>query len=344
MRLAMLTVVPLDEDPRARRAANAAGKLGIQVSKISVARGSARAARPKASTSFAREMRGLIRLLRLGMRTGQLLRASKGVHAEVVHAHDLDTLPAGAVLAHRNRSRLVYDAHELYTGFDYEPPRLWLTAVSRLEGALCRRADSVVTVSNQIADELVRRHNLSRRPYIVLNCPPLEDAEIGLHTGSLRVIYQAAVGPGRTLDDLPDVPGVDLHARVLGATSAPTHVRLHPPVEPAELIRALAPYDVGLVIDRPETDNARFALPNKLFEYLMAGLAVVVPDVPAMSRLVEREGVGRTYGAGRLADVLTEIAADRPALEEMRRRARRAAVERYNAEAQCPALYAAWGL
>ncbi len=107
MRLAMLTVVPLDEDPRARRAANAAGKLGIHVSKISVARGSARAARPKASTSFAREMRGLIRLLRLGMRTGQLLRASKGVHAEVVHAHDLDTLPAGAVLAHRNRLCIV---------------------------------------------------------------------------------------------------------------------------------------------------------------------------------------------------------------------------------------------
>ena len=62
---------------------------------------------------------------------------------------------------------------------------------------------------------------------------------------------------------------------------------------------ALTPFDIGLVIDRPETDNARFALPNKLFEYMMAGLAVVVPNVPAMARLVETEGIGRTYEPGR---------------------------------------------
>ena len=91
-------------------------------------------------------------------------------------------------------------------------------------------------------------------------------------------------------------------------------------------------------------ENARLALPNKLFEYLMAGLAVVVPEAPAMASLVKREGVGRTFRPGRLGDVLKELAADRAAVEAMRRRARAVAVERYNAEAQRPALYAAWGL
>ena len=261
-----------------------------------------------------------------------------------MHAHDLDTLPAAWLLARRRKARLVYDAHELYTGFDRDPPRLWLAVAGRLEGALARRAAAVVTVSDEIADELARRHRLARRPLVVLNCPPSEEVELALHDGPLRAIYQAAVGPGRDLDDLPDVTGVELHARVLGASSAPAHVTMHDPVEPDALIGALVPFDVGLVIDRPETENARLALPNKLFEYLMAGLAVVVPDVPAMARLVEREGVGRTYAPGRLGAVLAELAADRPAVEEMRRRARAAAVERYNAEAQRPALYEAWGL
>jgi len=63
-----------------------------------------------------------------------------------------------------------------------------------------------------------------------------------------------------------------------------------------------------------------------------------------MARLVEREGVGRTYAPGRLGAVLAELAADRPAVEAMRRRARAAAVERYNAEAQRPVIYEAWGL
>jgi glycosyltransferase involved in cell wall biosynthesis len=273
-----------------------------------------------------------------------LARRTRAVEADIVHAHDLDTLPAGWLLARRRNARLVYDAHELYTGFDREPPRIWLAVVRRLEGALARRAAAVLTVSDEIADELTRRHRLPRRPLVVLNCPTIQEVDVTAHDGPLRAIYQAAVGPGRDLDDLPAVPGVELHARVLGATAAPPHVTLHEPVGPDALISALAPFDVGLVIDRPETENARLALPNKLFEYLMAGLAVVVPDVPAMARLVEREGVGRTYPPGGLAAVLAELAADRPAVEEMRSRARAAAVERYNAEAQRPALYAAWGI
>jgi glycosyltransferase involved in cell wall biosynthesis len=164
------------------------------------------------------------------------------------------------------------------------------------------------------------------------------------HDGPVRAIYQAAAGPGRHLEDLPVVAGVEVHARVLGDVTAPPHVMLHPSLAPEELVQALREFDIGLVIDRPETENARLALPNKLFEYLMAGLAVLVPRAPAMAALVEREGIGRVYEPGLLGEALAALAADRPALEAMRRRARQAAVDRYNAEAQRPVLYEAWGL
>jgi len=204
-----------------------------------------------------------------------------------------------------------------------------------------------VTVSEPIADELTRRHQLRRRPLVVLNCPALSTVPLAAHSGELRVVYQAAAGPGRHLEDLAAVAaldGVRVGSRVVGQDDPPAGVERLDPVGPDQLVEALAPFDVGLVIDRITTENSRYALPNKLFEYLMAGLAVVVPDAPAMASLVEREGVGRVYEPGELDRAVLALAADRQLTEDLRRRARVAAVDRFNAEAQWPVLRAAWGL
>jgi glycosyltransferase involved in cell wall biosynthesis len=93
------------------------------------------------------------------------------------------------------------------------------------------------------------------------------------------------------------------------------------------------------------TRNDELVFPNKLFEYLMAGLAVAVPRLPGMAPFVDGEATGLTYEPGRpeeLGDALTRLAQDPARLEELRGRARRLAVERFNAEAQRPALEAVW--
>jgi glycosyltransferase involved in cell wall biosynthesis len=80
---------------------------------------------------------------------------------------------------------------------------------------------------------------------------------------------------------------------------------------------------------------------------MMAGLAVVVPRLPGLAAIVEREGVGLTFeprDAADLAAVLERLAADRELLGELRERARQLALERYNAEEQALALAAAWQL
>jgi SAM-dependent methyltransferase len=114
-------------------------------------------------------------------------------------------------------------------------------------------------------------------------------------------------------------------------------VRVVEPVEPTALVRALVGFDVGLVINRPLTRNDELVLPNKLFDYLMAGLAVVAPRLPGLAPLVEREQVGVLYEPGRpesLGRVLGELAADRDRVSALGRNARRLALDRYNAEAQ----------
>jgi len=118
-------------------------------------------------------------------------------------------------------------------------------------------------------------------------------------------------------------------------------------VPPDRAVEGLRDHDVGVIFDRPVTLNGRLSLPNKLFEYLMAGLAVVVPCLPALAPLVERDQIGVLFDpgdSGALARALEELAADRERLAELRSRARAAAVARYNAQAQLPALAQAWGV
>lgn len=342
--LLVLTTVPAELDPRAQRQLAAARVRGLEIATADLGLGVGRGnVRPE--DLLRRELRGILRIVRLALRTRRLTnQIRRHPRADVVHANDFETLPA-AVLGGR-RSRIVYDAHELYAAFEPRPPRLYRAALLLLERWLARRADAVVTVSDALADELARRHALRRRPLVVLNCPPLTEVAVEPRTTPPRAIYQAATGPGRNLEDLAEAAGsgVQLAARILGPAATPPGVHRLDPVGPEELVHALAPFDIGLVIDRPETENARLALPNKLFEYLMAGLAVLVPRSPAMQGFVEEHEVGLAYEQGRIADALRELASDRPRLDEMRRRARALAVERYNAEAQRPALYAAWGL
>jgi glycogen(starch) synthase len=383
-RLAILTAAELTRDPRARRQAVAGRRLGFEVVGVSgqisgeppapldgvevVRVGRVGRANPDweraasgGRSAVLRELRGLFRLGRLGLRTAALARAARGVDADVVHSNDLETLPA-AWLAARGRARLVYDAHELYAEFDSDPPRFYRAVMTAIEGALARRADTVVTVSEPIAAELERRLRLRARPLVVLNAPELDPRESEpAGEGRLRVVYQGAFGRGRPLEELLDAvgraPSVRLTIRVVRTPSETVlaevarrglsdRVEVAAPLSPDRLLDGLRGHEVGVVFDRPVTLNAELSLPNKLFDYLMAGLAVVAPRLPALTPVVEGGRVGMVFEPGRpeaLAAALESLAADRDGLAEYRRRARELAKTRYNAEVQAATLAKAWG-
>jgi glycosyltransferase involved in cell wall biosynthesis len=386
-RLLMLTPGELTRDPRARRAAVAATAAGyevvglcglhpgdqpvaLQVTQIvrvgarrsTGRRSSAGLLRRRRSSPLMREARGLARIARLAALNVRLLVASEGLKPlDIVHAHDVDTLPAAWLIGRRAHARVVYDAHEVYADQEPNPPRLQRAVVRRLERSLARSADAVVTVSEPIADELRRTLQLRAKPTVVLSCPARVEIEPAARgPGRLLAVYQGAPGPGRQLADLLEAAaGADethLTIRLANAELAELRravamrgldgsVEIADPVPPDELVAALTGFHVGLVINRPLTRNDELVLPNKLFEYLMAGLAVVVPRLPGLADLVEREGVGLTYEPGRpdaLAAALSRLARDAALLEELRRRARRLALERYNAELEAEALVRVW--
>src|SRR5919106_2061803 len=101
--------------------------------------------------------------------TRELTNAALATPADVYHAHDLNTLPAGVAAARRHRARLVYDAHELYPEMAGLGPReraRW----ARLDRRLIGLADAVIVPSEGRADEFARRYSIAR-PLVVMNCP-----------------------------------------------------------------------------------------------------------------------------------------------------------------------------
>lgn len=288
--------------------------------------------------------------------------------ADVFHANDANTLPAAWLAMRRFRVALVYDAHELETGRNFGNStlagfyqRFW----SLPERLLIRKADAVITVCESIADALVQLYGISR-PTVVINCP--EKREI-VRSNRLReelrippdlriVLYQGAVASGRGLepflDAVQDVSGVA--AVVLGdgpllqglreraQSGALERVFLPGKVPLSALADYTASADIGITTIQATCRSYYYALPNKLFEYIHAGLPVVGSDLPEIARVIRSFDVGEVVDpddSGAIADALRRLLDDRR-YREARANTRRAA-EIYNWQhesAKLLALYA----
>ena len=243
-----------------------------------------------------------------------------------MHANDLETLPAAYLLAKELHSRLVYDAHELYAEFDPDPPRIARRRArpdrAQARAARRRRRDGqradrrgAPPPARRRADRRPERARARRRAS--RRSPP---------TGRCAPSTRARSEPGRPLEDLLEAirraPSVRLtlrvepldarsaRARAAAPTSRPRDVQ--DPVPPTRSSTALHGHHVGLLFDRPLTRNAELSAPNKLFEYLMAGLAVVAPDLPGLRWLAEEE-LGVLFEAGSpesFGPALESLAAD----------------------------------
>jgi len=102
-------------------------------------------------------------------------------------------------------------------------------------------------------------------------------------------------------------------------------LKILPPVPYEELLEWTASADIGLIVYSPDQSlNVKMCLPNKLFEYLMAGLPVLATPLDAVADILRTYNVGRIVPSLKPADVgvaISEMLKDRDALASMRRNA-----------------------
>lgn len=243
-------------------------------------------------------------------------REALRVPARVYHASDLYVLPALYAAARRYGARLAYDARELYPHVGATAGRPWARLFwSLLEGVYIRRADAVFTVNESIARRLASTCGIAP-PTVLYNTPPVQQVsrtrwlheQTGLPPETVLVLYQGYLKKGRgcerLLEAMPKVKGAALvflgegplqprleaRARQLGLER---RVKFLPMVPPNELLHATASADIGACLIEGIMLSLHLALPNKLFEYLMAGLPVLASDLPEIRRVVAGHDVGR---------------------------------------------------
>ena len=261
---------------------------------------------------------------------------------DLLHAHDVHLVGVASRAVERRRARgipasWVYDAHEFVAGLSVygSRTRRKVAAYLSLESEYIGSAAGVLTVTQPLAEELQRRYQLPTCPTVVMNSPVLAAGSgkvevdlrttIGLADDVPLMVYSGAITQARGIQTavaaLPDLPGVHLAlvcvpntavpqaGRLLAqATALGVADRLHlvDPVRPEEVSAFVAGADVGL-LPLLHFGSHEMALANKLFEYLYAGVPVLVSDCRAQADFVRRHGVGAVHIADDATSFATEL-------------------------------------
>ncbi len=257
----------------------------------------------------------------------QVLVRFKDSQYDLIIAHDLHTLPVALALAAKHGAKVLLDAHE-YEPRHFDDSWRFRMLYQPYWDDICRRylprIDAMITVCQGIADEYARVYGaacdvLTNAPFYEELSPRPTDAEC------IRLIHHGGLHPSRKLENmifLMDRLDERFHLDFMLLLNSPRYTQyLHQlkelarkrlriqfcePVPMPEIARSINQYDLGIYLMSPTNFNNRMALPNKLFEFIQARLAVAIWPSPEMARIV------REYDCGVIAaDFTIEAMADK---------------------------------
>lgn len=220
-----------------------------------------------------------------------------------VHANDFDTLPSAYFISRIIGCKLVYDSHELFNELYSDYTRALKNWLKFLECWLIRKCDAIYTVNEDIASIIFERYGV--KPDVVMNCPRYQNI-IRDHTDNTlyRIIYLGSYNEERCIECIIKstkylkMHGWNVFLRGWGNEEGALKKLASEiscdgggcifldPVPTDTIVESLADFDIGIIPYPPnKTLNNKYSSPNKLFEYMMAG---VIPVVPHGSTTMER--------------------------------------------------------
>lgn len=300
--------------------------------------------------------RGLVRDLAASRFVVPLALAAAGERADVYVAHNVEALPAAAWAARRHGARLAFDVEDLHEGIlpdgeTYAAERERIVAVQRRYLPSC---DRLTAAAPGIADEITRRYDVAR-PLTILNAFPGSDRPAEPIVRRDRVSdapalywFSQTLGADRGIEDAIGALArleIPAHLYLRGAIDdgyraalisrvaelgLADRVHLLDVVPPGEIVARAAEHDIGLALEQPTTLNRDLCVTNKLFVYMLAGIAVVATDTRGQRDVLESAETGALLyppgDAAALASRLGELLASPPALARARAAALSAAL------------------
>lgn len=234
---------------------------------------------------------------------------------DILYSNDLDTLPANFFASKlKPKLKLIYDTHELFT----EVPELennkfakntWL----RIERFIFPKLQYIITVNESIAK--IYKTIYGKSILVIRNVPekygnriPLSKSKLGLPEGKFILIMQGSglnvdrgieeavlsmqfidnallilVGSGDVIPKVKELVAKNqLSEKVMFFDKRPY----------LEMMQLTSNAHIGLTLDKPLSDNYKFSLPNKLFDYIQAGIPVLSSQLVELKKIIDNYEIG----------------------------------------------------
>lgn len=327
MKICMLVTNSLKKDPRVQREAETAYAAGFDVTVIGCDDSNYDEefinSRPYNVWIYRLDMkyraslkRDWMKLMRMWLPIYNLYKKCLELKPDVIHANDFDTLPAAFFAAKRLKCAVVYDSHEIYSGQPQLVGRKIIKrAIEKIEGYMIKRVDEVLSVSNAAAEVLSDMYGIATPTVITNTSFKVESAQLPEKNDGFEVVYQGIMSAHRGYEEFVQSASlVDENIRMIirgfgpiekklretvKANGLEDKVKFAEPVEVKELIPMAARSCVGVVLTVPVSDNFKYTVSNKIFEYVQARIPVILSDVP------EHRYINDKYNIGIVVDEVT---------------------------------------
>ncbi len=245
----------------------------------------------------------------------------------LVNVHHLALLPLGYLMKLSCGAKLIYDTHELETE-THSLKGIKKKLAKVVERIFIKKVEHIFVVSENIADWYEEKYAI-KRPTVLMNAPRLTKVNpnnyfrqyFSLRPDQKIFLYQGALMFGRGIEDIiaafltrkDDTVVVIfmgyglLEELVVREANKSETIYFHPAVSPHQLLKYTASADFGLSLIQSTCQSYFYCMPNKLFEYLMAGLPVLVSNMKEMGEFVEKYEVGFVAKDSRVGSINSAV-------------------------------------
>jgi glycosyltransferase involved in cell wall biosynthesis len=266
--------------------------------------------------------------------------------ANIYHAHDVDTLLPATIIGILKGKPVIYDSHEYWYGAKGRAISRGL--IRRIERICIPRCSHTFAVNSSIAERMALHYSVPL-PTVLMNIPdciPVGPPQMIENNRPVELLYHGYFQAGRGIETL--IKAISLvkepvHLTLRGygdvelslkaqveALGLQTKVTFAPLVPMQEVVQAASSSQIGILPFSKEIFE--FALPNKIFEYMAAGLALIANDLVELRQIVIGYDIGvvcDTESPETLSQVINDLAKDRIRLEQYRSRSWQAHEEYY---------------
>lgn len=231
---------------------------------------------------------------------------------DIIVANDLDTL-LGSYLASKLKSKkIVYDSHEYFTEVPELvnrkfPKKVW----GYLEKKILPKIKYAYTVSESIAKTYFKLYGIKMQ--VVRNVPYLNKIYKEKETKESEfktILYQGSLNIGRGLEQMIDAMEFIDNAKfiIIGdgditqelkerikSKKLENKIEFKGRIPFEDLINETRKADLGIALEENLGLNYYYALPNKLFDYIQAGVPILVSPFPEMQKIVKEYDIGTVY-------------------------------------------------